>query len=129
MEVCVDSLESTIAAYEGGAKRVELCSSLNEGGLTPSFGLVRSVQKYLSSQRQQDGEEKNFEINCMIRCRSGDFVYDDHEMEQMEEDAKKFVELDVNGLVFGALTPQVVKISISIFILSSHINSFVVVVV
>ena len=107
MEVCVDSLESTIAAYEGGARRVELCSSLNEGGLTPSYGLLKSVQKYLQQNGAEAAEKQPFEINCMIRCRSGDFVYDDMEMEQMLEDAKKFVELDVNGLVFGALTPEV----------------------
>ena len=103
MEVCVDSLDSVIAAHQGGADRVELCSSLNEGGLTPSFGLVTAIQKYLA----QNDPERKFQVNCMVRCRPGDFLYSDREMETMIEDAKKFTELEVNALVFGALTPQV----------------------
>jgi copper homeostasis protein len=43
----------------------------------------------------------------MIRCRVGDFCYSDSEMETMIEDLKKFVEMDVDGIVFGALTPEV----------------------
>lgn len=103
MEVCVDSLDSAVAAHQGGADRIELCSSLSEGGLTPSFGLLRSIQKYLA---HSDPEHK-FQVNCMVRCRPGDFLYSDREMETMLEDANKFVELEVDGLVFGALTPQV----------------------
>ena len=103
MEVCVDSLESVIAAYLGGANRIELCSSLNEGGLTPTFGLLARTQAYL---RQHDPTSR-FKVNCMIRCRAGDFCYTDTEVETMKEDLKKFVELNVDGLVFGALTPQV----------------------
>ena len=99
MEVCVDSFESVVNAYEGGASRVELCSSLNEGGLTPSFGLLKRVQAYLANG---DGGSE-FHVNCMLRCRSGDFHYSDGELETMLEDAKKFIELGVDALVFGAL--------------------------
>lgn len=67
----MDSLESAINAYQGGADRIELCSSLNEGGLTPSLGLYKSIRKYLH-QHDPDGR---FKVNCMIRCRSGDFLY------------------------------------------------------
>jgi len=97
MEVCVDSLESVINAYEGNADRIELCSSLNEGGLTPTYGLLKSVKKYLSNK------ERNFGIFCMIRCRAGDFCYSDNEIDTMIEDLNKFIELEVDGLVFGAL--------------------------
>ena len=100
MEVCVDSLESVINSYEGCANRIELCSSLNEGGLTPTYGLLRSVKKYLISV------ERHFEVYCMIRCRSGDFNYTDTEIETMIEDINKFVELEIDGLVFGALDPN-----------------------
>jgi copper homeostasis protein len=99
MEVCVDSLESAMNAFEGRANRIELCSSLNEGGLTPSYGLFKSIKTYLDKR----DPDKKFAINCMIRCRSGDFNYTDSELETMFEDVKKFIELDVDGLVFGAL--------------------------
>jgi copper homeostasis protein len=94
MEVCVDSLESALAAFEGGATRIELCSSLNEGGLTPSSGLYKCIRKRT---------EPSFKIFAMIRSRSGDFLYNDNEIESMCEDIKNFVELEVDGLVFGAL--------------------------
>jgi copper homeostasis protein len=101
MEVCVDSFESTIAAFEGNANRIELCSSLNEGGLTPSIGLLKTVQNYIKK------EEKKKEVNCMIRCRCGDFNYSDTEIETMIEDIKSFIELGVDGIVIGALTENV----------------------
>lgn len=99
MEVCVDSLESVINAFEGGANRVELCSSLNEGGLTPSYGLYKSVRNYLD-KNETDGK---FGVHCMIRCRAGEFNYNEHEINTMIEDLNKFIELGVDGLVFGAL--------------------------
>lgn len=102
MEVCVDSLESAVNAFEGQASRIELCSSLGEGGLTPSYGLYKSIRNYLHKHDPQ----RRFKIHCMIRSRCGDFNYSDQELETMFEDAKKFVELDADGLVFGALTPN-----------------------
>jgi len=104
MEVCVDSLESVVAAYQGSADRVELCSSLNEGGLTPSYGLVKSTLKYV--ENFENNGKKPMKVNCMIRSRVGDFCYSDNEIEMMKEDLKKFIEMNVDGIVFGALKPN-----------------------
>ena len=97
MEVCVDSLESAINAFNGGANRIELCSSLDEGGLTPTIGLYKSIRKSIPI-------DSDFKIFCMIRPRCGDFLYSDSEIMCMEEDIKQYVELETDGLVFGALT-------------------------
>ncbi|CAF5134039.1 unnamed protein product, partial [Rotaria socialis] len=75
MEVCVDSFESAQAAVQGGAQRIELCSSLDQGGLTPSIGLLRLIRRRLPFELQ---------IFVMIRCRAGDFIYDDNELSVME---------------------------------------------
>uniref|UniRef100_A0A915AKD1 Copper homeostasis protein cutC homolog n=2 Tax=Parascaris univalens TaxID=6257 RepID=A0A915AKD1_PARUN len=96
IEVCVDSLKSAKAAAQGGADRIELCSALKLGGLTPTIGLLTSVK---SSAIVID-------VFCMIRCRGGDFVYDDDEMKTMLNDIALLKASGADGFVFGALTPD-----------------------
>ena len=95
IEICLESVESVIAAEKGGADRVELCSDLFEGGLTPTIGTVKTALR-----------KSNIKINAMIRPRGGDFCYSDEEFEVMKEDIKAFKETGINGIVFGILIPE-----------------------
>lgn len=93
IEICLDSLESAIAAEKGGADRVELCDNLSEGGTTPSAGLIKSCKKYL----------KNCKVHVIIRPRSGDFFYSSYHFEVMKEDILTAKYLGADGVVFGML--------------------------
>ena len=92
-EVCCGSAEDALAAYRGGADRVELNSDLFHGGLTPTLGALRTVKKHAP----------NFPVMCMVRPREGGFCYTDTEFEVMLEDARVFVENGADGIVFGFL--------------------------
>ncbi|KAH7886074.1 CutC family-domain-containing protein [Phlebopus sp. FC_14] len=97
MEVCVDSVESALAAVRGGADRIELCGNLGlGGGTTPTIGLLRSVQNAVP----------NIPImaSVMIRPRTGDFVYSEPELQVMLEDIYAFAQHNIQGVVFGVLT-------------------------
>ncbi|XP_056903357.1 copper homeostasis protein cutC homolog isoform X1 [Takifugu flavidus] len=93
IEVCVDSVESAVNAERGGAGRLELCSSLTEGGLTPSLGLLQVLKQYVK-----------IPVYVMIRPRGGDFLYSDQEVQVMRKDIELMKKHGADGLVLGALT-------------------------
>lgn len=93
MEVCVDSVDSAVNACRGGAKRIELCASLAEGGTTPSVGMLRVVKSLA----------KKVPVFVMIRPRPGDFLYSEYEMDVMKIDLKILKENGADGFVFGVL--------------------------
>ncbi len=95
LEICVDSLESAIAAQNGGADRIELCDNLYEGGTTPSAGMIEIARKYL-----------DIKIQVIIRPRGGDFLYSDLEFEVMKRDIEIAKELKADGIVIGILNPD-----------------------
>lgn len=92
-EVCVDSVDSAVAAEQGGATRVELCAALLEGGLTPSAGTIAITR-----------EQVSIGLQVMIRPRGGDFLYSDTEFASMKHDIELAKQLGSNGVVFGLLT-------------------------
>ena len=95
LECCVDSVESAIAAKKGGADRIELCSALVIGGLSPSQALYRKIR-----------EQVDIQIRVLLRPRFGDFCYTDFEQEILKEEIKSFVNLGADGIVIGAMKPD-----------------------
>lgn len=95
IEVCLDSVESSINAQQGGADRVELCDNLFQGGTTPSIGTIRAARKAI-----------DIGLQVIIRPRGGDFLYSDYEFEVMKEDILAAGEAGADGVVFGILTPD-----------------------
>ena len=95
LEVCIDSLASARAAIAGGADRLELCSALPLGGLTPYTELLVQIRK-----------ESNIKIRCLMRPRAGDFLYAPDEISMMASQIHALKAAGADGFVIGCLTPQ-----------------------
>lgn len=93
LEICANSFESALAAQQAGGDRIELCSELSVGGLTPSFGLLEKVLVELT-----------IPVHVLIRPRSGNFTYSEAELDVMLRDIETCKELGCDGIVSGALT-------------------------
>lgn len=93
LEVCVDSLASARSAIHAGADRLELCSALALGGLTPYTALLRKIR-----------EESDIPIRCLMRPRSGDFLYTREEIDLMVRQIQELKEASASGFVIGCLT-------------------------
>ena len=92
VEICVDSIDSALISEKSGANRIELCSALALGGLTPSWGLIEKAVKELS-----------INIHVLIRPRGGDFTYSKSEIDLMIADIEITKSLGVQGIVSGIL--------------------------
>lgn len=90
LEVCVDNVDGLAAALTGGADRIELCSTLEVGGLTPSYGLLRAASG------------SPVPVVAMIRPRGGDFCFNDAEIRQMLDEIDAVAAAGLQGVVLGA---------------------------
>lgn len=92
LEVIASTVLDALRIEGFGGNRIELVSALKEGGLTPSYGLIKAV---INSVK--------IPVNVMVRPHSNSFVYTDREIELMKEDILMIKRLGANGVVFGAL--------------------------
>lgn len=95
IEICANSVASCIEAQKGGTYRVELCSSLPEGGTTPSYGDIAMARELLQ-----------IKLNVIIRPRGADFLYSDLEQQIMLKDIEIAGKLGADGVAIGCLTPE-----------------------
>ena len=93
LEVCVDSLASARAAIQGGADRLELCSALLAGGLTPYSELLQQIRA-----------ESSIPIRCLMRPRAGDFLYTHEEIGLLVQQMGQLRQQGADGFVIGCLT-------------------------
>mgnify|MGYP000642482432 CR=1 FL=1 len=107
IEFCIESVQGAKAAQKYEASSVELCSELENDGLTPSEALITKCKSVYQG-----------EIHIMIRPRAGDFVYSTKEIDQMKKDiGKKFnhsfktnsdTEVLLYALIFNFKLPEVI---------------------
>lgn len=92
LEICCPTIEAAIIAEQNGADRVEFCTDLTVGGITPSFNEIEKLKSLLK-----------IPIHVLIRCRAGNFFYTDDEIEKMIDEIKFCASIGIEGVVIGAL--------------------------
>jgi copper homeostasis protein len=93
LELCTPNLQSVEIAAKTAINRIELCSALSQGGLTPSSGIIKKARQIFSG-----------EIAVLLRSRNGDFLYNDHDFEAMLMDIDVCKDAGVECVVVGILT-------------------------
>ncbi len=94
VEICCDGVEAARKAVWRGARRIELCSDLSCGGITPAFSEIFSTLNL------------GVPVNVLIRPRPGNFVYTPEEVEKMSREIACCGQIGHNAVVLGALTPE-----------------------
>jgi copper homeostasis protein len=92
LEVCANSVQSAVAAQNGGASRIELCDNLHEGGSTPSYGQIKVARNLL-----------RIPLKVLLRPRTGDFLYTEHEFEVIKADLEYCGAEGCDAVVTGIL--------------------------
>lgn len=95
LEACIETLQEAVLARKYKCKRIEVCSALDLGGLTPTYSLINACSKL-----------SDIESHILIRPRAGNFVYTSDELKLMKEDIRFAAEAGANGVVFGCLTSK-----------------------
>ncbi len=92
LEICAVGLSGALNAQQAGADRIELCENLESGGLTPSYGTLKTIRSLV-----------HIPMHVLIRPRRGDYVYDPAYIDIMLNDIKMVKSLGYEGIVTGAL--------------------------
>jgi copper homeostasis protein len=92
LEICVASMDHAIAAERGGAHRIELCTDLSSGGITPNPTLMQAARRQV-----------HIPIHVLIRPRAGNFCYSDPELDSMRNDIRAAKQFGMDGVVLGIL--------------------------
>jgi len=92
VEVCIESVGDALTAAKAGADRLELCSALTFGGLTPSVAMIEAVRKVV-----------DLPIMVLVRPRPGGFCYGDTEFSVLIREIELALRAGADGIVSGAL--------------------------
>jgi copper homeostasis protein len=95
LEICIENLQEAELANSYSVNRIEVCSALDLGGLTASYGLIKACAGL-----------SNVESHVLIRPRAGNFIYTSKEIILMKEDIRKAAEAGASGVVFGCLNQK-----------------------